>query len=373
MNRDVFIIGLWAACIALPNDVWAQWSFKVISITQTQTGFVCDLQYDVLKQTSPQIAAIPNSTKEACESSRQKVINHSNECVNIVCGPCSGPAGGNESGSSRGFGNADITGLNQGDPFQTANPFDAIEDAYEQKQFLNKAVLKKGEPVRYGGKEVRTSSAPNRTTTRDIPFDNARVALTWINGRAVADGKTFEWHGGRAGTLGGSNMRPAAPAARYNGQMGDGIFISSDGTMKAESSNNHVKVTINLPWGSASATSDLSLLTKEQREAARNWDKNKKTTIDKINTQRNKITEAYNKEVEEINKMQGTKEEKEKRFEELQNNVKKYDEADIKFKKIKDNKDCFDCPTVAKTLEKEGDDLLTILNPPVQKTEENKK
>jgi hypothetical protein len=97
-----------------------------------------------------------------------------------------------------------VNGTAQGSSFYSANPGQAIQDAYDQKKYQNEALLENGEP--------------NRTVTRDIPFDNAHAALRWINGRDAANGKPFSV--GRAGALGGSNIRPGAPAARYNGQMG---------------------------------------------------------------------------------------------------------------------------------------------------------
>jgi hypothetical protein len=163
-------------------------------------------------------------TKADCEAVRAQVLSIKGKVDNCsyyyVCGPCTGrdiasATGGSISGNISGGTN--LTGTNQGDPFQTTNPYDAIEDAYEQKQLQNEKLLENGEP--------------DRTITRDIPFDNAIAALVFINGRGVAKGDVlFDRRSGRAGEVGGFTIRPSRSSApRYAGsQRGfDGGGISN--------------------------------------------------------------------------------------------------------------------------------------------------
>jgi hypothetical protein len=219
------------------------------------TGLQCELGYAIKKQLASQEAAKSYPTREQCESARQGSTK-SNECISVVYGPCTGP-GGNDDGFSNGIGNTDITGTNQGNPFYTDNPFDALQDAYDQKTFQNEVLLENGEP--------------DRTITRDIPFDNAVRAITYINGRGVATGKPFDRSFGRAGETGGSNIRPtrASVANRYGGSQ-RGIKSSEDlaqdlGVNYTQGKETTVSVNHRI-LGSASATMDAKQLQQKIKE-----------------------------------------------------------------------------------------------------------
>jgi hypothetical protein len=224
MKRYVLIIGLWAAFVALPSEANAQWSFTAT----IKTSGKCDNYTETL----PRTTGIP--TRAECEALRSQIASirvSGYECTAYyVCTPCTGQdiAGGN-SGSTSGSigGNANPNGTNQGSSYYTGNPYEATQDAYEQKQLQNEALLKKGKRLYYGD---------GRTPSR-VPFDNARASVA--RGTANANGKTFEWHGGRAGALGGFNIRPGAPAARYNGQMG---AFGLGGVITPENRSQHIHI-----------------------------------------------------------------------------------------------------------------------------------
>ncbi|MDR1652777.1 MAG: hypothetical protein LBS01_03850 [Prevotellaceae bacterium] len=214
MKKHVFIIGFWAACVALPNMLHAQWGFTV---TQGQRGNCVGC--DNIKITVIDIGRIPLfgfPTRQECEAVRQQFagISQSFTCgctLYLICSACTGsdlimPGMSNGTGIS---GSANLTGTNEGNSFYTSNPYDATQDAYEQKRLQNEALLGNDEP--------------NHTITRDISFDNAVAALTYINGRggANANAKPFDKRLGRAGAKGGFNINPnlSSNANRYNGQM----------------------------------------------------------------------------------------------------------------------------------------------------------
>jgi hypothetical protein len=229
MKKHLFIIGLWAACVALPNVLQAQWTFNVISVTQTGSQFRCEVGYAMTKSLATQTSAKSYPTREQCESNRQWVVNFDPDCVSVVCGPCTGPPGGSDGGFSNEIGSTNITGTNQGDPFHTDNPYDALTDAYDQKTFQNERLLGEQEQA---------------TTTGDTNFDAQFAKFT--GGRPSSAEGIFNWEkqgrpslnndvrnnraGGRAGATGGSNIRPtgASAANRYNGQMFFGNPVESN-------------------------------------------------------------------------------------------------------------------------------------------------
>jgi hypothetical protein len=201
---------LWAACAALPSEVWAQWSF---SATIKTSGNCYGLNINLpFRETG-------FSTRAECEAVRAQASNYSqstNGCtIHFVCGACTGHDIATQGQGANTTGSGNVNGTSQGVPFYSGNSFDATQDAYEQKQFQNNAVLKKGEPVQYGGKLV--------AATGDKNFDDKFANLYSRNGGSPIQG-SMQWKGGRPGALGGFNIRPGAPAPRYNGQMGSGDF-----------------------------------------------------------------------------------------------------------------------------------------------------
>jgi hypothetical protein len=203
MKKHVFIIGFWAACVALPNMLQAQWGFTAtLRSSGTCSGYMPNISL-------PKITGFP--TRAECEAVRTQILSIKSSVpgcsVYYVCSGCTGHDIATASGGNTG-GSANLTGTNEGNPFYTTNPYDAVPDAYDQKRLQNEALLGNGET--------------DYTTTRDIPFDNAVAALTYINGRGVANAKPFDKRLGRVGAMGGfSIIRPnrSSNANRYNGQM----------------------------------------------------------------------------------------------------------------------------------------------------------
>ncbi|MDR1169517.1 MAG: hypothetical protein LBK97_01620, partial [Prevotellaceae bacterium] len=152
MKRYVFIIGLWAACFALPNALQAQWSF-IATVTKTGSGLNCALDYSLLNGlTRNYVAPRSYDSKAKCEAAKQYLTSKATNCVSIECGPCTGGEGFSDEfgNSSGGFGNTNITATNQGDPFHSNNQGEAVPDAYDQKNLQNEKLLGKSS-VKYGG------------------------------------------------------------------------------------------------------------------------------------------------------------------------------------------------------------------------------
>jgi hypothetical protein len=176
----------------------------------------------------PRMTGFP--TRADCETVRAQVLNiiasyPPNCSFYYVCSGCSGHDIATASSGNTG-GSANLTGTNQGNPFYTTNPYDAVPDAYDQKKLQNEAL---------GNGET------DYTNTRDIPFDNAVAALTYINGRGVANAKPFDKRLGRVGAMGGfSIIRPnrSSNANRYNGQMGT---FGLGGGITPENRSQHIR------------------------------------------------------------------------------------------------------------------------------------
>jgi hypothetical protein len=217
MKRYVFIIGLWAACFALPNSLQAQWGFTPTLMVRGECSAY------MRNQLFPHVSGF--ATRAECEAVKALFLDFkvSNTVCSAyyVCGPCVGhdivtAGSGDISGS------VNTNGTAQGTPFYAANPFDVAQDAYEQKQFQNEVLLGDDES--------------NRTITRNIPFDNAHAAITFVNGKSVSNGgKPFDKRLSRPGALGGFNIRPNISSVRYSGRQ---QFFSRESLMGSVNINN---------------------------------------------------------------------------------------------------------------------------------------
>jgi hypothetical protein len=253
MKKHLFLMIAAAAGFALPNTLRAQWSFTA-SVTKMGTDLRCGLEYARDKAHAEQLTQKSYASKNECESAKQSLVNSSGDCVNVVCGPCTGPPEGNDGGFSDKFGDVDITGTNQGDPFYTQNPYDALTDAYEQKTFQNEKLL---------GEQGKA------TSTGDKDFD-AKVAK-FTGGRPASAEGIFNWEkqgrpslnsdvknnraGGRPGSVGGFTGRPTGSSAanRYNGQMFQ-HYVKETSDSKISIDGKHGTGELHTPWGSATAS-----------------------------------------------------------------------------------------------------------------------
>jgi hypothetical protein len=300
-------------------------------------------------------------TKSACEAAAFAMKGR--QCDNgsggawgnkIIIGNESNPCYGKDlptinsngdGGFSDKFGNTDITGTNQGDPFHTDNPFETLQDAYDQKIFQNEVLLENGQVTTY-----------NRiATTGDINFDtkfanftvgrpgSAEGIFNWLkqrrplsnndvkNGRPEAkDGFTA----GRPGAMGGFNAGPARPsvANRYNGQRFYGELSNTSSIVKSRD-NTNVAVGLlgkdneaaaiiagNALVGGDKVDPNNGSVSKEQLEWIRDRDK----IIKEINQQDTDITTNLTAKYHEINAMpEGTEEQKRAK----ENRKKKYTEV----------------------------------------------
>jgi hypothetical protein len=149
MKRYIFIIGLWAACCALPNTLQAQWGFTV---TQGQRGNCVgcgDIEITVINFGSIPVNGF--STRQECEVARQSIsgISQSFVCgctLYIICSACTGRdiagigVGADGSVNTNG-GSVRLNGTSQGSSYYTPNPFDEIQDAYDQKNYQNEMLF----------------------------------------------------------------------------------------------------------------------------------------------------------------------------------------------------------------------------------------
>jgi hypothetical protein len=203
---------------------YTEWRFTVYSVTQIKTQIspghdldMCYVQYALAKTDATKKAALPYPTRELCESTRQEVISQYTSCVSVVCGPCTSnsfsfgpPSGGSEGGFPNEIGNTNITGTNQGDPFYTQNPYDALQDAYDQKNYQNEVLL--------GNDDTKfTNFTGGRPASAEGIFNWAKQRRP-LSSNDVRKSRA----GGRPGSVGGFTGRPtgASAANRYNGQMG---------------------------------------------------------------------------------------------------------------------------------------------------------
>jgi hypothetical protein len=383
MKKHLFIIGLLAASVALPNMLQAQWTFNVISVTQTGSQFRCEVGYVMVNKLATQTAAKSYPTREQCESNRQWVINSDPECVSVVCGPCTGPGGGNEGGFSNEIGSTNITGTNQGDPFYTPNPYDALTDAYEQKTFQNEKLLgEQGKATSTGDKDFdakvakftggRPASAEGifNWLKQRRPLSSNNVKRNRAGGRPeTEDGFT----GGRPGATGGFNIRPTGSnvANRYNGQrFAEGRpKTSSDGSMTIIQYDDGTGGTANLLGVTANGWIDkLSLAEYLKREI------NLAPFKDFLKEGVPNITKALNDKKQEINKMpESTIEEKQRKAERLRkledfknsNEFTQSNDANKALEKsLNDEKDptCSKCKTVAEDAVKKDAAASKILS-----------
>ncbi|MDR1348797.1 MAG: hypothetical protein LBJ63_10335 [Prevotellaceae bacterium] len=165
MKKYLFIIGLWAACVALPNTVKAQWGFTV---TQGQSGNCVGC--DDIKITVINIGSIPVNgfpTRQECEAARQTLVGIRQAFVcgctlYVICSSCTGKdIAGFDVGGNTNDGSVRVSGTSQGSSYYTPNSFDALQDAYDQKNFQNEVLLGTDQVITYNELAI----------TGDINFD----------------------------------------------------------------------------------------------------------------------------------------------------------------------------------------------------------
>jgi hypothetical protein len=206
MKRYVFIIGLWAACFALPNVLKAQWEFY----------YICGIS-DLYKQ-----GGYP--TKSACETAARAMKGQQCRGANIYgnkiiiaseADPCRGkdlpiPGSNNDGGFSDKFGNINITGTNQGKAFHSNSPYEELPALYKQKNLQNEIHLGKRNvgSVKYGGNEMPLTDDKNY---------NKKVSMVskWRNfhflnsSRQQENNSTYVSQGTYKGTLQDLMAKPA--------------------------------------------------------------------------------------------------------------------------------------------------------------------
>jgi hypothetical protein len=198
MKRYVFIIGLWAACLALPNTLQAQWGFTV---TQGQRGNCSgcgDIKITVINFGSIPVSGFP--TKQECEAARQYLAGISQS---FVCGctlyvRCSGCTGKDIAGFGFGAdgsvntndGSVRVSGTSQGSSYYTPNSFDALQDAYDQKNLQNEKLF---------GEVAQNENAAQYLLTADKDFNGYIAKIlpkgTLAKGRGIGDG--IDWDNAR--------------------------------------------------------------------------------------------------------------------------------------------------------------------------------
>jgi hypothetical protein len=229
MKWYVFIIGLWVACFALPNTLQAQWGF---SVTPKISGECA--AYMSSMPPLPRVTGFP--TKAECENARSQVMNirfstpvcsFSYSCTACTGNDIAGGIGGTGAGGTvSNDGSVRVSGTSQGSSFYSANTFEAIQDAYDQKKLQNEMLLGKRDigSVKYGGYDTKFA---NFTVGRP---GSAEGIFNWSKQRRASLNKDMEnrrseaedgFTAGRPDAMGGFNAGPARPsvAKRYNGQM----------------------------------------------------------------------------------------------------------------------------------------------------------
>jgi hypothetical protein len=389
-----------AACLALPNMLQAQWTytewrFTVYSVTQIGTaGEIidgidqCYLHYLGMKNNATKSAALSYPTRELCESTRQELVSKHTSCVSVVCGPCTsnsfsfGPPGGINGGSSDGgfsdkFGNTDITGTSQGDPFYTSNPFDALQDAYDQKNLQNEKLL--------GNDDTKFA---NFTGGRPA---SAEGIFNWAKQKRPLSNNDVRRNraGGRPGAMGGFNIQPTGSSAanRYNGQRGTfGLGGGQPSTYKSDgdsgeltreelSTRGREKVEAGNYEGGAGDAWDAIINGKdpmftlnEKDQLARGINIAVAKGILKDVPRKKDIDDAYNEKIAEIKNMPEETDEqwkkKKERYENLKKSVEEYDKAYKAFNNALTNKKdptCSVCKATAEAVNKGGNAALTTI------------
>jgi hypothetical protein len=321
MKRYVFIIGLWAAGVALPNALQAQWSFTA-TVTKTGSGLNCALDYSLLNGLARNY--VPPRTydsKAKCETAKQYLTSQATNCVSIACGPCTGGEGfsdgfGDNSGA---FGNTNITATNQGDPFHSDNPFEALPDAYEQKNLQNEILLGKRDigSAKYGG-YVEKGVAVTGDGNFDAQFAKFTTGrpLGFFIGSVPSDEELINQRKrGRSGEMGGFNSPRRYSNQRGvlgKGQMGAVNARGSEGRdlggeMK-DADNGHVRGKVYGGGMGAAGDADLSAVDRKKLEndiATQNKIMSKWTT--EINTKIKKNPDKVKKLIDKLSKSENPK------------------------------------------------------------------